>query len=632
MAKTRRTTGVPATALRGRVVLAVAAAMAALVLAVPAAWADDAKAADQPASDPTSAASAPTEQAARASDDAVPKDAKDAKAAAQPEDLPGAYQLPLVRKAPKATMPAPVSFTVSGKKYLEGRSLRTGEFSFHMAAAGAAKVTDGSDLAKQLQQGSGLSDAAKYELVAHGGLTYYPSATQPVPSSSVVANTADGDVTFPTLTFDGTAVGETATRRHGGTVFCYTIAEQPPRNSNGELLDGVTRDPLGRYVYQGVTYDDSTKRVYLYVYQDVDGDGKPVLVLVPLGDATFDAMPGRSASGAGVGFLNLYRGTRLDAYDGAVYLEGQPIAAGEFRFDVRKVAEDGSVLDEQSVACDGTEGGTVGAEVPVIRDHVYDNAGRFFYAVNQMAPEKSAPSDVVLDETSYIITVEVTANQDDDLQAAITYVRKKAPNSDQWVDVNVDAQPTPVVWENRVKADEPDQPTTPDTPTDPDKPSAPDAPGATTPDEGPGSGAGDADGGAGSGGATGTVPGGADDAGDNAGSGDGAAKPDGSAGDKPDADGSAGAKPDADSGHDGAATKPEGTHEGTDGDGSQAAAKPHDATADAGGKGDKSDAKAPGAFAQTGDDLGLPMLIAFLVVIASGVVLAVVSRRRTPRP
>lgn len=85
-------------------------------------------------------------------------------------------------------------------------------------------------------------------------------------------------------------------------MFCYTIAEQPPRNSNGELLDGVTRDPLGRYVYQGVTYDDSTKRVYLYVYQDVDGDGKPVLVLVPLGDATFDAMPGRSASGAGVGF------------------------------------------------------------------------------------------------------------------------------------------------------------------------------------------------------------------------------------------------------------------------------------------------------------------------------------------
>lgn len=330
--------------------------------------------------------------------------------------------------------------------------------------------------------------------------------------------------------------------------------------------------------------------------------------------------------------MNLYRGTRLDAYDGAVYLEGQPIAAGEFRFDVRKVAEDGSVLDEQSVACDGTEGGTVGAEVPVIRDHVYDNAGRFFYAVNQMAPEKSAPSDVVLDETSYIITVEVTANQDDDLQAAITYVRKKAPNSDQWVDVNVDAQPTPVVWENRVKADEPDQPTTPDTPTDPDKPSAPDAPGATTPDEGPGSGAGDADGGAGSGGATGTVPGGADDAGDNAGSGDGAAKPDGSAGDKPDADGSAGAKPDADGGHDGAVTKPEGTHEGTDGDGSQAAAKPHDGTADAGGKGDKSDAKAPGAFAQTGDDLGLPMLIVFLVVIVSGVVLAVVSRRRTPRP
>lgn len=615
-------TGACGTVPAGRVVLAMAAALVALALAAPVAWADDAKAAEQPASGPASGSSVPTEQAAGASADATPKDAKDAKAAKQPEDLPGTYQLPLARKAPKATMPAPVSFTVSGKKYLEGRPLRTGEFSFRMAVAGAAKVTDGSTLAKQLQQGSGLSDAAKYELVAHGDLTYYPSATQPIPSSSVVTNTADGDVVFPTLTFDGTAVGETATRRHGGTVFCYTIAEQAPRNSNGELLDGVTRDPLGRYVYQGVTYDDAMKRVYLYVYQDVDADGKPVLVLVPLGDATFDAMPGRSASGAGVGFLNLYRGTRLDAYDGAVYLEGKPIAAGEFRFDVRKVAEDGSVLDEQSVACDGTEGGTVGAEVPVIRDHVYDNAGRFFYAVNQMAPEKSAPSDVVLDETSYIITVEVTANQDDDLQAAITYVRKKAPNSDQWVDVNVDAQPTPVVWENRVKADEPDTPTTPDTPTDPDKPSAPDAPGVTTPDEGPGSGTGDADGGAGSGGATGTVPGGAGNAGDNTGSGDGAAKPDGDTGDKPGAD----------NGHDGTATKPEGTHEGSGGEGSQTAGKPHDATDDAGAKGDKPDAKAPGAFAQTGDDLGLPMLIAFLVVIASGVVLAIVSRRRTPRP
>ncbi len=44
---------------------------------------------------------------------------------------------------------------------------------------------------------------------------------------------------------------------------------------------------------------------------------------------------------------------------------------------------------------------------------------------------------------------------------------------------------------------------------------------------------------------------------------------------------------------------------------------------------DRSDKSSAPDFAQTGDDLGVPMVIAFLVVIASGVALALISRRRS---
>lgn len=557
------------------------------------------------------------ESATKAS--APTKDASSAEA----EDLPGTYQLPLRAKASRETMPTPATFTISGKKFLQGRTLKAGEFTFHIALAGVAQVPMKNDLPSKLGPNSSLSDAEKYELAAHSGLVYHPSSTQPVPSSTYVTNTADGDVVFPSLTFDGAAVGETATIRHLGAIFCYTIAEMPPRNSSGELLDGVTRDNLGRYIYQGVTYDDAVKRVYLYVYQTTGADGAPALAVVPLGDATFGKMPGRTASGAGVGFLNVFHGTQIDAYDGVVYLEGQPIAAGEFRFEVRKVSESGKVLDEQSVACDGTEDGAVGAEVPVIRDHVYEQAGRFFYAVSQTAAEKSAPAGVRLDETSYIVTVEVAPNDEGDLQASITYVRKKAPGATQWTDVNVDAEPSPVVWQNSLVTAGA---------SGTEKPG--DTPSGGTGEEGPGADDPAADDGTAIDRPTGTkpsepAPGTEGDTGSvDAGTGAGAGEVDGTKpGDvaKPDAGGSeaTGTENGVAGDSTGANIESAGTQEG-------AAAGSDAATHSRDGKG-KADAQTSGVFAQTGDDLGPLMLIVFIIVIASGVILAVASGHRKPR-
>lgn len=531
-------------------------------------------------------------------------------------------------KEPRAIKPAqPASFAITGMKYLQGRSLAAGEFTFRLGVAGVASIPPQSDLPKKLRQGSSLSAAEKYELVTEADLTYYPSATQPAPSDITVENAADGTVAFEPLVFDATSVGETATQRHQGAIFCYTIAELPPRNADGTLKDGVTRDALGRYVYRGVTYDNSVKRVYLYAYETGSDSNNPEIAVVPLGDAAFAGAPLKSAVGSGMGFVNTFNGAVLDSYRGAVSLDGDAIASGEFNFAVREVGEDGKLIDEHEVSCEASKGGHA-APIQLIADATYDEPGRFFYAVSQIESARSVASRVTLDESSYVITVEVRKGDDDRLDAAVTYVRKKPADSDQWVDVDLDAKPSPVVWENTQKAA--------DNPADDGSGGGSGAGSATKPDDSQNAGAdagtsgSGADGGPGD--ATTTVP--AEGAGrpDAAGSGDVATDaaseadgPDG-AGDADDAAGADGAvKPGNHQGNASAPSKPTAKDDESSADGGAAKT---DVAADAEGA-DAS--KAPGAFAQTGDDLGLPMLIAFLVVIASGVVLAVVSRRRNPR-
>ncbi len=526
--------------------------------------------------------------------------------AEEADGLPGRFGVPLTAAA-AGSQPEPVSFAISGMKYLEGRPLAAGEFSFRLAGAGVASIPAGSNLPRQLRSAT-LSEAEKYELVAHGDLTYYPESDQPMPTSALAQNNAEGAVTFGSLAFDSALLGKTATERSAGRVFCYTVAEQVPRNPDGSLKDGVTRDERGRYVYQGVTYDDSVKRIYLYVYQTADAGGSPVLAVLPLGDAAFDGRPAKPTSGAGQGFLNVFNGAVLDRFDGAVLLDGEAISAGEFTFSVREVAEDGTIIDSGTVPCAAAANGSEGAGVRLIDGAVFDGPGRFFYAVKQTGATRSAPADVVLDESSYIITVEVAEGSNGALDASVTYVRKKPANSDRWLDVDLDAQPSPVVWENHLKAS--DVPGT-DVPADPDEGSAGDRPGQSGAEEpspgGDGDTGTDGDGphgdhpGAGASGATGNVGGSSDQSGGAATDGTGE-----------ESSGTADASPGAgQSVESGAASSSRGRASS--------------------GVGAPARGAAPAAFAQTGDDLGVPMVIACVVVVASGAALALLSRRRPPR-
>lgn len=546
------------------------------------------------------------------------------------DDLPGRYQLPLQAKAANPDSITPATFTISGKKFLSGRPLKAGEFTFVIREAGAYAVPGGSSLAKQLRSAT-VSDAEKFELVAHGGYDYYPNALQPVPDPSTVTNAADGTVAFPAITFSGKTLGETATARHGGVVFCYTVAEQAPRDADGKLLPGVTKDALGRYVYQGVTYDDVVKRIYIYAYEKVDADRHSSVALVPLGDATFDAPPVRSQSGIGAGFRNAFGGAFLDDYDGAVYLEGQPIARGEFNFEVHEVTEDGSLLSNQQVACEAGAGGEAGAEVPVIDDKVFDEPGRFFFAVSQSACAKTVEDQVQLDDTSYVVTVEVAKDGQNGLDAEVTYVRKKAADSDQWVDVDLAAKPSPLVWENKVAKDEPatpeapgntgsDKPVTGDKPATGDEPDAADKPG-TGSDEKPGDAAsGDQDGATDDGAGDAVAPTPGTDAADGADASDEGAKPEEGA-DSTTADNAA-----ESAGEDKHPTSDDetiGTYDKEEP--SQGTAAVDESADDQGGTQIE---KAWRAIAQTGDPLIVGIAILIVGAIAAAIVLVIAKKRQ----
>lgn len=373
--------------------------------------------------------------------------------------LPGTEKQPL-QAAAQATL-TPATFTIFGMKYLEGRTLQAGEFTFRLSAVGVYAIPATSTLPSQLREGSSLSAAEKYALVDGGSITYTASAAQPMPEASIVGNAADGSVTFGALTFDKSALGNAATKRSQGTIFCYTVTEEVPRNADGTLKDGVEKDEAGQCTYEGVTYDGSVKRIYLYAYETGSDAAHRYVEVVPLGDAPFDAYSAEPQTGEGDGFVNVYHGATLETYMGVVHLQGEAISAGEFNFDVHEVSEAGKLIESDTVACEATEGKGIGADVPVIADKEYTKPGRVFYAVTQIAPDEAERGRVELDKTSYIITVDVTQG-DDGLDPQVTAVRKQAPGSDQWVDVALTDEDSPVVWENKLLAtdDAPDDGTT----------------------------------------------------------------------------------------------------------------------------------------------------------------------------
>lgn len=615
-------------------VLAVAWAGAwSLTVATAYAYADEAPnteltqpAAKAPATDATApAAKAPATDAA-ASAAKAPDAATDGAKTQPADEAPGVYQLPLRAKASRAADPAvitPATFTIAGKKFLDGRALEAGEFTFHIAKLGAYTVPLGSKLPSQLRS-TALSDEEKYEMVAYGGLHYLNSAVQPLPDPDTATNAADGTVSFAPITIDASMLGETATRRTTGVIFAYSFSEEPPRNADGTLAAGVTKDSLGRYVYQGVTYDDTLKRAYLYAYQDYDADKNPVVKVIALGDATFDAAPVRDQAGLGVGFRNTYNGAVVENYYGTVHLEGRSISAGEFNFDVHEVSEDGALVGNEMVPCEKCDGGGSGAEVPVLNGRQLNEAGRYYFTVSQTAAGPTAPADVELDKTAYVVAVDVEADAQDKLSANVTAVRKMEAGTDEWVDVSTapDGSATPLVWENKLAADEPAAP------GDADKPDAGQTPGAGVTVPGNGEAAGEI---------AGAAP---DDADEGTGAPD-AAAPDHNApaGDAADAAADAADKPAADAAE---ATRPEGAQDGDHsaeaaGEGSDSA---DDATADkAAPVPDKTQAtqgQAPSKddnpvtlfLAQTDDPA--PWMLAALaaLILGSAGVLAVAYRRR----
>lgn len=310
------------------------------------------------------------------------------------EGLPEVDELPLHRFAVRATA-EPVNFVLSVEKHLANRALKDDEFTFKAAKGGAYKIPAGSDLASKLQDDA-VPREEKLHMAALDEVTYASSSLQPKVSPNTAQNNADGTVTFSAVTFDGSSLGTKAAQRQRGTIFCYKVTEKGPVTGLGTLVPGAAWDAAGSAVYDGVTYDDSVKKVYVYVYETTVKK-QPVIKVMPLGLVSFpvDEETGdvNDAPQIGRGFVNVYGGAQVESYNGYVTLGSTPITDDEFSFEVHEVDSKGAEIDSQEVPCGADQGGVSGAAVPIIQNVTFTHPGTYYFAVRQIGPEGSSGSE-----------------------------------------------------------------------------------------------------------------------------------------------------------------------------------------------------------------------------------------------
>ncbi|MCI9331142.1 MAG: hypothetical protein HFG05_03080 [Oscillibacter sp.] len=152
---------------------------------------------------------------------------------------------------------AEVTRTFESTKELTGRTLKDGEFTFTLTPAGSHAMTR-ADATRYHGFAAGSSD--RRDMLA--GLEYGPDNAQRMPSGvgpdGKVKNGSSGAITMGSITYTVQDMGGKAY----GKVYKYTISEDIPEGA----VDNQ---------FQGVTYDASTKSIYVYVHLH-DLAGQPV--------------------------------------------------------------------------------------------------------------------------------------------------------------------------------------------------------------------------------------------------------------------------------------------------------------------------------------------------------------------
>ena len=226
--------------------------------------------------------------------------------------------------------PDPVTATLVGKKTLNGRTLKAGEFRFYIEAAeGTAQNT-------------------------------------PMPKNNIVANVADGSITYATVTY--TEVG----------TYKYLISEIEAN------LAGVTCDKDKVEATVEVTYDHKTgKLVSEVTYKKSNGDSAFEFVNTYITEETDEISISAKKKVTGNEFAMLGNDFCFELEPAATNPKGDPIQKKTVYNDTNGIVE---LFDKVS----------------------YKQAGTYVYTVHEMEGKRAG---IIYDDSVYTITVVVTDNE-----------------------------------------------------------------------------------------------------------------------------------------------------------------------------------------------------------------------------
>lgn len=265
------------------------------------------------------------------------------------------------------------TLTLSGRKVLEGMTMSTDpeeQFSFIIEAGGSR--TSGSD------------DEFSYD------------ATQPMPQETEVKNLTTGNIMFGAMTF-----GQETT----GKEYKYIIREKQPTEDgsyNGTPLSGAVKNQEGKWVYKGITYDNTEKVIIVTVDAGDNGQGQHAVLLTVEGDTGFI-------------FTNTYEASGTIELSGIKNITGREFKNGDiFTFNVEAVGN-APVPEKEKVTIEPSSGNQAEVDFGTV---TFDHAGTYTYKITE---ESGSIGGLTYDTAEKTVTVIVSDNGDGTMDMDVSY-------------------------------------------------------------------------------------------------------------------------------------------------------------------------------------------------------------------
>lgn len=212
-------------------------------------------------------------------------------------------------------------------------------------------------------------------------------STQPMPANTRIKNLTTGQISFETMTFGHDTTGKE---------YRYTIREVQPTEDgtyNGTALSGAVKNSEDKWVYKGITYDDSVKEIIVKSTAGDNAQGEHAVILAASGDTDYT-------------FANTYEASGKAALSGAKNITGREFKAGD-EFTFTAVPQGNAPAPEKtSVTVNPDSGTSTDIDFGTI---TFTEAGTYSYKVAETA---GTIGGITYDTGERTVTFTVTDNGD----------------------------------------------------------------------------------------------------------------------------------------------------------------------------------------------------------------------------